>query len=62
MKNKSKFITAGLCAITLGLCMVHYGNGHKYPSQFRKNVLLVGIVVLVSGVGSASIGFTSKEK
>lgn len=62
MNKKSKFITAGVCAIVLGLCMVYQANRYKYQSSSRFKTMVVGTIVLVAGVGSASIGFTSKEK
>jgi len=62
MNKKSKFITVGLSAIVLGIFFIYQGDmGHyQTPAEYRS--MVIGIILLVGGVASASIGFTSKEK
>lgn len=62
MDKRSKFITAGACAIVLGLCLIYQGNRAKYQNSSRFRTAVIGYVLLVAGVGATSIGFTSKEK
>lgn len=63
MDKKSKLITAGLCALALGICLIYFGKDGTIGSTSSSTddkMVIFGTIILVAGVASTSIGFTSK--
>ena len=63
MNKKSKFITAGIGALVLGLCLIYLGKTDAIYSaslDTNDNMVIFGTVLLVAGVVVSTIGFTIK--
>lgn len=64
MNKKLKFITGGIGAVVLAVCLICFGKDRTLSStsaETDEKMVIFGTVLLVAGVVATTVGFTSKE-